>query len=187
MYPETLVCRPSSDLPQSEQLSNAVAYGAAQELVESLGMIRHCVEQLSAEQVWWRPHESLNSIGNLLLHLTGNLRQWVVVGLGGGVDARERPREFAERERLPPETLLSELERCVAEAQAVLGNLSAENLLASRIIQGFQMTGIGALWHTVAHFRGHTQEIISLTRQILGSHYRFAWVPQPAAQGAGTA
>jgi hypothetical protein len=119
-----------------------------------------------------------------MLHLTGNLRQWLVVGLGGGADARNRPREFAERAPIPTETLLSALESCVAEAQLVLGRLSAPVLLEPRRIQGFAVNGLAALWHTVAHFRGHTQEIIGLTRQHLGPNYHFAWKPQTADQGA---
>lgn len=184
MYPEELSCHSDPGLPAEARLCRAVTHAAAQELLDSFQMIRHCVEQLSVEQVWWRSDESLNSIGNLLLHLAGNLRQWLAVGLGGGLDTRDRPGEFAEREHLAPTMLLGELEDCVAESQAVLGKLSANDLLRSRRIQGFQITGIAALWHTVAHFRGHTQEIISLTRQHLGPRYRFAWVPQSPEQGA---
>ena len=63
--------------------------------------IKQCVDQLSEEDIWWRGHESDNSIGNLLLHLSGNIRQWIISGIGGQTDARNRPKEFAERTHIP--------------------------------------------------------------------------------------
>src|SRR5436190_2255698 len=106
MYPEELSDRSSSGLPRDEQLRRAICHAASHELADAWRMIRHCVEQLSLEQIWWRPREPLNSVGNLLLHLTGNLRQWLVVGLGGGEDFRDRPCEFAEREPILAAMLL---------------------------------------------------------------------------------
>ena len=70
-----------------------------------LPKIERCLERLTDEQVWWRASEHSNSVGNLLLHLEGNLRQWVVCGAGGREDLRERDREFAERRVVPREDL----------------------------------------------------------------------------------
>ena len=84
-----------------EQLASALGLEASHELGQALGKIEHCVNQLTEEQVWWRPDESQNSIGNLILHLRGNLRQWIVSGLGGAKDERNRPLEFSERDSVP--------------------------------------------------------------------------------------
>ena len=81
----------------ANELATAIATETDRRLEASVGKIRHCVAQLSDEQLWWRPAESMNSIGNLVLHLAGNLRQWIVSGVGGETDTRERGREFAER------------------------------------------------------------------------------------------
>lgn len=148
-------------------------------------MLQHCTGQLTADQVWNRPGSEQNAIGNLLLHLEGNLRQWVVIGLAGGEDHRNRPAEFAERDTVATSVLMQRLDACVSEAVTVLNSIAtAEALLQPRRIQGFNMTGVAALQHTISHFRGHTQEIVGRTRQLLGEKYRFAWMPQTPEQGA---
>lgn len=170
--------------PTTDQIAAALAAEARRELEEALGRIRHCLDQLTDAQVWWRPHESMNSIGNLVLHLAGNLRQWIISGIGGAPDIRERPKEFAERGPIARQELLARLEEVVREAQAALASTSAADLLRPRRIQAFDVNGVGAIFHSVPHFRGHTQEIIHLTRTQLGESYRFAWQPATPEQGA---
>jgi hypothetical protein len=166
-------------------VTRAALQQAAGTLHQSAEKIRHCVEQLTFEQLWWRPEPSMNSIGNLLLHLTGNLRQWVVSGLGGAPDIRHRPTEFSQHESATSEELLTNLEAVVAESISVLTEISSDEMLRSRRIQGFDVTGWAALFDTVPHFKGHTQEVTCLTRMQLGPQYRFHWQPGNAEQGAG--
>jgi hypothetical protein len=149
---------------------------------EGLRKIEHCVEQLTDEQVWWRPRGEMNSIANLMLHLAGNLRQWIISGIGGEKDERNRPQEFADRSRAPAAELLAKLRRTVAEADVVLAKLDAERLAQTRRIQGFDTTVLAAAFDTIAHFRGHTQEIIHMTREQLGGAYRFDFVPKGKEQ-----
>lgn len=170
--------------PTAEQVAAAVTGEAGQELTEALKKIKHCLGQLTDEQVWWRPSESMNSIGNLMLHLAGNLRQWIVAGIGGAKDTRNRPSEFSQRGPLAKDDLLRQLEQAVAESQAAMSRASAEELLRRRRIQGFDMTGMEAIFNSVPHFRGHTQEIIHLTRSQLGDRYKIAWTPTTPEQGA---
>jgi hypothetical protein len=165
-------------------LAAAVGREAARELTSAHERIKHCLGQLKDEQVWWRSHPSLNSIGNLLLHLCGNLRQWIVAGLGGAADVRNRPAEFAERGPIPKAELLRRLDQVVGEAKEVLGRLSARQLLEVRRIQGFDVTALAAIFDSIPHFRGHTQEIIHMTRLQLGDAYRFAWKPTTPDEGA---
>ena len=167
-----------------DALAAAVGTAAANELASALARIKHCLDQLPDEQVWWRPQPALNSIGNLVLHLVGNLRQWIVAGLGGATDARDRPAEFAERGPIPKDQLLRSLEAAVSEATGVLTRLSARQLLETRRIQGFDVTGLTAIFDSVPHFRGHTQEIVHMTRVQRGEAYRFAWQPATPEQGA---
>src|SRR5207248_5165333 len=110
----------------------------------------------------------LNSIGNLILHLCGNLRQWIVAGLGEAADGWDRPAEFSERGPIPKEELLRRLEDVVDEARAVLARQTARQLLEARRIQDFDVTGLAAIFDSVPHFRGHTQEVVSITRLQLG-------------------
>jgi hypothetical protein len=168
----------------ADELAVAVGIEAAHELASALGKIKHCLGQLTDEQVWWRSGPSLNSIGNLVLHLCGNVRQWIVAGLGGAADGRNRPAEFSERGQIPKDELLRRLAAVVDEAGAVLARQTARQLLETRRIQGFAVTGLKAIFDSVPHFRGHTQEIISMTRLQLGDAYEFAWAPTTPEQGA---
>src|SRR5690242_19481275 len=113
----------------ADELAAAVGTEAANELASALGRIKHCLGQLTDGQVWWRPRPSLNGDGNLVLHLSRNVRQWVVAGLGGSADVRDRPAEFSERGPTPKDELLGRLEAVVNEAEAVLGRQTARKLL----------------------------------------------------------
>ncbi|MFN4260260.1 MAG: DUF1572 family protein [Gemmataceae bacterium] len=147
--------------------------------------VRHCVQQLDDTQLWWRPHEEMNSIANILLHLCGNLRQWVIAGVAETPDTRDRPREFAERGPIAKTELWRRFEEAVGKADATLAEFDASRLLEPRRIQGFDETVLSAIADSLAHLAGHTQEIIYITRWQLGPRYQFHWRPASAEQGAG--
>lgn len=149
--------------------------------------IEHCVKQLSEPQIWDRPHKEMNSIGNLILHLGGNLRQWVVTGLSDLPDDRDRPAEFSEVGPLPTSDLLETLKSTIEQAKQTLNSLSDGELLETRRIQGFELTAVGAIFNCVPHFKGHTQEIVCLTRMQLGENYKFHWRPTTPEEGAPSA
>lgn len=166
-----------------DALARAVVQSAERVLARSLRKIDHCLAQLNDEQIWWRPTPQQNSIANLLLHLSGNLRQWIVSGVGGAADVRARQQEFDERGPIPKATLRERFALVVSESQAVMAGLTADDLLAARRIQAEDTTVIGALWDTLTHCQGHTQEIICLTRMQLGSYYQYEDVPTRAQGG----
>jgi hypothetical protein len=171
----------------ADDLAHAVGAEASQELTSALERITHCLGQLSDDQVWSRSSPSLNSIGNVILHLCGNVRQWIIAGLGGAADVRNRPAEFAQRDAIPKTEVLRRLQAVVDEAKGVLTRQTATDLVRVRRIQGSEVTGLAALFSSVPHFRGHTQEIIHMTRLRLGDAYRFAWMPATAEEGAPSA
>jgi hypothetical protein len=146
--------------------------------------IAHCLGQLDDAQVWWRAQPGLNSIGNLVLHLCGNLRQWLVFGVGGAADVRNRPAEFAEQGPIARDELLRLLTEVVRAAGEALARVEGGRLLEARRIQGFEETVLSAIFDSLAHLAGHTQEIVFMTRLQLGDAYRFAWVPATPEQGA---
>ena len=146
--------------------------------------ISHCINQLYDEQVWWRPSPELNSIGNLLLHLAGNLRQWIVAGVGDAEDIRQRQSEFDESGPIAKRELLERLTSVLKDSKAALSAVTAEDLLSGKRVQGFDVTKLHAAMNSVTHFQGHVQEIICLTRQQLGSNYKFEWKPTSAEEGA---
>jgi hypothetical protein len=167
----------------ADELAVVVGTAAAHELESALERIKHCLDQLNDDQVWLHSQPGLNSIGNLILHLCGNLRQWIVAGVGGAPDVRNRPAEFAERGPIPKEELMHCLEGVVGNAKRILVGVEARQLVELRRIQGFDVTGVAAIFDSVPHFRGHTQEIVHMTRLQLGDAYKFAWTPSSPAQG----
>ncbi|HEV8290285.1 MAG TPA: DUF1572 family protein [Tepidisphaeraceae bacterium] len=160
---------------------------ARNSLAEGMRKIEHCVTQLNEEQVWWKPRPEMNSVANLMLHLAGNVRQWIISGVGGARDIRNRPEEFADRSELPRANILSMLRSTVREADGVMEKLDVQKLIEPRRIQGFDTTVLEAIFDSIAHFRGHAQEIIHMTRVQLGGKYQFDFVPKGEEQeSAGT-
>lgn len=135
---------------------------------EYLPKIERCVEKLTDEQVWWRSNSESNSIGNLLLHLSGNARQWIVCGLGGEADARVRQAEFDERSTIPREELLARLRTTVRAVDDTLAIFDPCHLLERFKIQGTEVTALAAIFHVTEHFSMHTGQIILLTKMLAG-------------------
>jgi uncharacterized damage-inducible protein DinB len=135
--------------------------------------IRRCLDTLPTEALWRRPDESSNSIGNLLLHLSGNVRQWIVSSVGGEPDRRDRSGEFAAREGGDAEALFAALRSTLHEADAVIASLTADELLGRRTIQGRDVTVMEAIYHVTEHFALHTGQIILLTKAYAPGRIRF--------------
>jgi hypothetical protein len=135
--------------------------------------LRSCVESLTDEQVWWRPNEASNSIGNLILHLNGNVRQWLVSSFRQAEDTRNRPAEFSERQRIPASSLLAKLENTLTEASNVLGSLTEPDLLKTLQIQGYTVSGLHAVYQVVEHFGIHYGQIVYITKILRGKNLGF--------------
>ena len=163
-------------MTSEEKLTSTILEESQRMLDEGCKLIEHCMQQLNLSQIWWRPDDSMNAIGNLMLHLCGNVTQWIICGLGTKPDERDRPAEFSEREQIPKELLLQKLKETASEAKRVMADQTAETLLLPRTIQGFQVTGLGAIFHSLSHWKGHVQEIVCLTRMQLGDRYQFHFV-----------
>ena len=134
-----------------------------------LPKIERCLAILSDEDVWWRANESSNSIGNLLLHLEGSTRAWIIGVAGGSHHPRDRQQEFDEREHIPRAELMSRLRHTLAEADAVLARLDVEVLLERRQARGGEeVTVLWAVYHAVEHFSMHTGQIIMLSKMRSG-------------------
>ena len=157
-----------------ETLVQSFRDATTEEFRDGLDKIEHCLKQLTEEQVWWRPNESMNSVGNLALHLCGNLGQLILSSVGGAPDQRDRPAEFAERGPIGKEVLCDLLRRRVHDVLRVLGEVDATELLRSRPLKRGAFSGTRTILRALSHFRGHEQEIIHMTRFQLKDAYVFS-------------
>jgi len=143
------------------------------EFQTNLEKIEKAAAKLTVEQVWARKHEQENSIGNLLLHLAGNVRQWIICGVGGVADDRDRDAEFDQRESIEPEKLLNRLRETLQEADSTLAAAEDLDLLEKRRIQVFEVTLMQAIYHCVEHFAGHAGQIIWVAKNVSGEDMGF--------------
>jgi hypothetical protein len=137
---------------------------AADKLEENIDRIETCVPKLSEQFLWARESENENAVGNLLLHLEGNLRQWILAGIGGAPNTRHRPSEFSARSGPAGSVLVANLRAAVNDAARVIRTLPPTRLTEAVTIQGNDTTVLGAIFHVVEHFSGHTYQIILMTK-----------------------
>ena len=127
---------------------------------ESLPKIKKCLSELTQDEIWFRPNSETVSIGNLVLHLCGNVRQWITSSLGGAEDTRRRSREFSETGPIPTAELQSLLETTMKEARTAMLKLDPSTLLDKRMVWGSEQSGISILVHVVEHFSYHVGQIV---------------------------
>lgn len=135
--------------------------------------LRKAVEPLTLQQIWWRPNPASNSIGNLILHLNGNVWQWIVASFNGLEDQRNRPAEFSATGDLPAADLLARLGETMEEVAKVLARLTLEDLLATYHIQGYTVTGLAAVYQVVEHFGLHYGQIVYIAKALEGRDLGF--------------
>lgn len=152
---------------RDQPLAGAFVGYAIQKLGDHLAQIRRCTSLMSSEEIWYRPNESSNSVGNLLLHLRGNITQWIVCGIGGRPGQRDRQAEFDRREPIPTDTLVRDLQGGVDDVIEVLRGVSVATLTAEFVIQDYTVTGVAAITHVVEHFAFHTGQIVTTTKWLL--------------------
>jgi len=163
----------------AEQIDNKAVSGAFLRsahdflLGDYVPKIEHCLERLTDEQIWWRPNEESNSIGNLILHLCGNVRQWILSGIGSAPDNRDRDSEFAQREVITRDELRNLLRSTLTEAGTVLRTLDPEIVLERRKIQGNDVEILEAIFHVTEHFSMHAGQIFLLTKLLTARDLRF--------------
>jgi len=142
-------------------------------LDDYLPRIERCLEKLSDEQIWWRANEESNSIGNLILHLCGNARQWIVCGVGSAPDHRNRDSEFEQRDVISRAELVTLLRSTLSDVEVTLQSVDPSTLLEHRKIQGNDVDILEAVFHVTEHFSMHTGQIIMLTKMMTSDDLRF--------------
>ena len=140
---------------------------------ESMRMINIALAELGPEELWKKPNAASNSIGNLLMHLNGNITQYAISSLGETKDVRQRDLEFSTSNQLERKVLISNLEQTVQTAKAIMATATAEQLLKKRKVQGFDLTGIGIIIHVVEHLSYHTGQIAFWVKQLKNKDLKF--------------
>jgi uncharacterized damage-inducible protein DinB len=129
--------------------------------------------------LWWQPHPGALSVGTILMHLEGNVRQWILSGVGSEPDARERAREFANKHRGEESgergELLEQLRTTIRAATELLASLREDSLQADLRIQGFEVTGLEAIYHVVEHFSWHVGQAVWIAKARAGIDHGIAF------------
>lgn len=131
---------------------------------ESLVRIHRCLDQLSEEQIWYRPNENSNSVGNLVLHLCGNITQYILTGIGGREDLRARATEFSARQTHNRQQLKEQIEQVVRDAVEVIETVRPDMLRQVRPVQVFQESVLAMMVHVIEHISYHTGQIAWMTK-----------------------
>jgi uncharacterized damage-inducible protein DinB len=155
------------------ELDRAFLDYSGRKLRQLTGRISECLDKLTYDQIWARGNDEQNAIGNLVLHLCGNVRQWIGFGVAGKPDIRARAREFSARGEIQPEELRGRLNETVEEAVAAIEAVTAPRLSETIQVQAFEITVLEAIYHVVEHFSHHTGQIIYATKLLTGKDTGF--------------
>jgi uncharacterized damage-inducible protein DinB len=157
----------------AQTLDRIFLEASAKKLEQLVARIRECAGKLSTDEIWARGHENENAIGNLVLHLNGNVQQWIISGVGGAPDKRMRDAEFAARGGTERAELVERLDATVREGIAVIGKVTAERLTQHITIQKYDITVMEAIFHVVEHFSQHAGQIVFATKMLTGEDLGF--------------
>jgi uncharacterized damage-inducible protein DinB len=146
---------------------------AINRLEENTPKIQKCLDELTEDEIWQRPSPSSNSVGNIILHLCGNITQYILSSLGGIEDKRERDKEFSTAGGLSKKELFDKLQSTLTQATDIIRDINKEDLLRKRLVQGFELSAIGIILHVVEHYSYHTGQIIFWTKLLKGKDLGF--------------
>ena len=162
---------------QGNDLSNVALEALRGRITRILpAQIRTCVEELTEEQLWWRPNEQTNSVGNLVLHMSGSMRHYLSRGVGGLEYERDRPAEFAERGPLPKERLLSTFDETISQAAQTLEAFDSSRFLDLSDEQNYVPTIFDVIFNIAIHLATHTGQIVYVTKMLKEGSLDELWI-----------
>jgi uncharacterized damage-inducible protein DinB len=170
-------CAQRIDMENTDHLSEIAIEGLRTKITRVLpSQIRSCVEQLSEEQLWWRPNEQANSVGNLVLHLSGSMRHYLSRSIGGLAYERDRPAEFAERGPLPKESLLAMFDETIRQASEVLSSFDTSRFLKQTEEPGYYRTIFDQILGIAIHMATHMGQIVYVTKMLHEGSVDELWI-----------
>jgi len=151
----------------ADQITSELVLEVRRRLIEeSTPRIQKCLDRLTDDQIWWRPNKESNSIGNLVLHLSGNVRQWIISGVGRQPDTRVRNEEFEANGPMPKEELWNILATTMTDIESVLDSITARQLVTRQSVQVYTESVLSMLIHVTEHFSYHTGQIVWITKML---------------------
>lgn len=160
-------------MKQETKVLHALVESLLFRIDEKTEMISICLGRLSETEIWKRPNAASNSMGNLILHLCGNVSQYIIAGLGNQKDVRERDAEFNATGGYSGRELMTKLNAVMERAKAVIRSLPPEGWIKVYRVQGFTLTGIGIALHVVEHYAYHTGQIAYWTKLLKANDLGF--------------
>jgi hypothetical protein len=153
-------------------------------VIKARDRINQCLGQLDDDDIWWTPGSESNSIGVIIQHLVGNLRQWILSGVGGEPDIRDRPREFRMEEKTSKALLQKRLNDVLEQVVETYSRVDPAQLLQGRRIQGLDESLLSAIYQTMTHLDLHAGQISYIAKIRKGKGYVESWKPVTKEQGA---
>lgn len=164
-------------MAETEKLSKTALEALRGRIIRILpAQIRACVEELSEEQVWWRPNQQANSVGNLVLHVSGSMRHYLSKRVGGLEYERDRPAEFAERGPIPKEQLLAVFDETIRQASQVLDSFDTDRFLEATDEQQYVPTVFDAIFNVSIHLATHAGQIVYVTKMLKEASLDELWI-----------
>ena len=163
---------------QPQQSLNGVTLAALQSRITRIlpTQIRSCIEQLTDEQLWWRPNEQANSVGNLVLHVSGSMRHYLCRGVGGIDYTRDRPAEFAERGPIPRQQLLATFDETISQAEQILNRFDNSRFLDPTDEPDYVPTIFDMIFNISIHLATHTGQIVYITKMLNAGSLDELWI-----------
>ncbi|MBT8283898.1 MAG: DUF1572 family protein [Flavobacteriaceae bacterium] len=155
------------------ELSKEIKKNVIYRMDESLRMIEKSLSEVKEEEVWHRPNQASNSIGNIMVHLCGNITQYILAGIGGNKDERQRDAEFTISGGISKEQLMADLISLIEQVKEVVDGLTDEQLIKYYKVQGFSLSGVGILMHVVEHLSYHTGQIAFWVKYLKAKDLQF--------------
>ena len=146
--------------------------------------INHCLAQMTDDDIWWVPAQGSNPVGVMLQHLVGNLRQWIISGVGGEADIRDRPREFRVEEKIPKARLQALFNETLDRVSETLVKADPSQLLKVRTVQGSEQSILSTIYSAISHLDYHAGQISYVVKMRRGESYKEFWRPRTKAEGA---
>ena len=150
----------------------------------SFQRLYHCLDQLDEQKIWWQPNDKMNSVGILITHICGSLRQWTITNINNEEDVRNRPEEFLNENKINKDELIELVATLKSDFEKAIDNLDPSRLTEQRRIQGYDVTLMSAIFRALTHLEGHIGQIVLLTRIQSGDNYKIFWTPQTEEQKA---